>query len=432
MKKFLCGAGREIITPAVGTALYGYRPDLFSTCVHDDLTVTALALGNEKERTLLITATLGDTNTELVKNIIKCVSEKTGVPFENIMFCSTHTHCAPNVSGVVGWGEINTEYLNNVLIPGCVKASQTAVNSMVYAEVGYASGDSKIGINRRQQAPNGDVYLGQNPWGSYDPIMTVMVFRNAETKEGILNLIHYGCHGTACGAGTEITRDWSGMMIDRVEKLTGVMTAFYNGAVGDVGPRLTNGKTVGNITYVEELGSYAAMDAMRIIGNVKNYSSAELTTKSGVATLPYQKYPSLESIREELSKIENPEKLINLDKLRYEFLKRTEKLILDGDTEIPEGMKINILTVTLGDTVFISYPFEFFSEISMRMRAYSGMQNTLCCSCANGYEGYLPTQDQLCRGGYEVGVFRYASKYNLADDTDQNLINATLSILKQI
>ena len=44
-------------------------------------------------------------------------------------------------------------------------------------------------------------------------------------------------------------------MIDRLEAATGTLTAFINGAEGDVGPRLTNGKTVGNISLVEEHGA---------------------------------------------------------------------------------------------------------------------------------------------------------------------------------
>mgnify|MGYP006903493894 CR=1 FL=1 len=38
------------------------------------------------------------------------------------------------------------------------------------------------------------------------------------------------------------------MMIDRVEKETGTLTAFINGAIGYVDPRLSNGETTGDIT----------------------------------------------------------------------------------------------------------------------------------------------------------------------------------------
>ena len=41
---FLAGAAREDTTPPVGTLLYGYNPHQESYSVHDNLTVTALAV----------------------------------------------------------------------------------------------------------------------------------------------------------------------------------------------------------------------------------------------------------------------------------------------------------------------------------------------------------------------------------------------------
>ena len=102
-----------------------------------------------------------------------------------------------------------------------------------------------------------------------------------------------------------------------------------------------------------------------------------------------------------------------------------------GGGFIRGGDRIALCVLRLGGTAFFPYPFEIFSEISQRVRAYSGLANALCLSCANGYEGYLPTQDQLCRGGYEVGVFRYASRYALADNTDWNLIRESMRILNK-
>ena len=97
---------------------------------------------------------------------------------------------------------------------------------------------------------------------------------------------------------------------------------------------------------------------------------------------------------------------------------------------MPDDFTYPTTIAVIGDIALIPFPFEIFSEISMRLREYSGCQNTLCLSCANGYNAYLPTEDQLCRGGYEVGVFRYASVYSLADNTDENIINENLRILE--
>ena len=62
---FFAGAAREITTPKIGTLLYGYRPDLVSKAVHDDLSVTALAVSQSGNTALLITAEVGDIQTAL-------------------------------------------------------------------------------------------------------------------------------------------------------------------------------------------------------------------------------------------------------------------------------------------------------------------------------------------------------------------------------
>ena len=80
MPEFLCGAARRLITPPVGTELYGYEPGIFSTCVHDDLTATALAFGSGREAAMLISLTLGDLQTALCGEMRQEASAASGIP----------------------------------------------------------------------------------------------------------------------------------------------------------------------------------------------------------------------------------------------------------------------------------------------------------------------------------------------------------------
>ena len=97
--EFLCGAAREKITPVIGAHLSGYNPDVVSTNVHDDLTATAVAFSDGNETMLLISATVCDINTELATELRGKISEKCGVPSENIILAAIHTHSGPNVCG---------------------------------------------------------------------------------------------------------------------------------------------------------------------------------------------------------------------------------------------------------------------------------------------------------------------------------------------
>ncbi len=431
MNIFKAGASKEITTPSVGTLLYGYTPDMVSTSVHDDLSVTCLALNQHGETALLITAEVGDIQTALCDEIREKISEAFNIPKEHIIIASTHTHSAPNLSGTVGWGELNREYFDTIFLPATVKTVEKAIENLSPAEISVGLTESLVGINRRQQYEDGHIGLGQNPYGCFDPNMTLVSIRNKDTKEGILNLIHYGCHGTATGCNREITRDWSGIMIDRLEKETGTLTAFFNGAIGDVGPRLTNGQTTGNISYTEELGGVAATDALRAYKNKGGYHPCELKIFTDEVHLPYKEMPSLEEVEGKLRNFSEPEKLININKLEYEHCKETCEFLKNPSCEVPEFFSFSQTIISLGDIVFVPFPFEMFSEIVMRLRDYSPYTYTLCLSCANGYNVYLPSEDQLCRGGYEVGCFMYGHLFPLSEKTDQNIINENLRIIRE-
>jgi len=428
---FKAGAAKSIITPKIGTCLYGYVPHHRSESVHDQLSVTALALSDGEKTALVMTAEIGNLQTELSDETRAAISARCGVPFENVLISCTHTHSAPNLAGTDGWGEVDREYFDEFFLPGAISAAKNAVESLVCAEYAVGVTESRVGINRREQRIDGSIALGQNPHGCFDPYMTVISFREKATKKGILNLVHYSCHGTAAGLNREITRDWSGILIDRLEEDTGTLTAYYNGACGDVGPRLTNGGTTGDIRHVESLGGAAALDAMRAYKALGGYREAKLDIFPGELSLPYQKLPSLETALAGAAKYEHPETLNNLGRLDYAHWVEVAEHLKAGKCPEKAPFVLPQTLISLGDVLFVPYPYELFSEIAMRLREYSPFPHTLVLTNANGTLGYLPSEDQLCRGGYEVECFKVGHLFALEESTDQNLINGTLGILRE-
>lgn len=428
---FLAGAAREDTTPELGTFLYGYRPDVACKSVHDPLSITALAVSQYGKTALLLTAEIGDIQTALCKELADEIAKKCNIDEKNILISSTHTHTAPNLSGTVGWGDIDINYYEKIFLPSALRASEKALEKLTPAEIAIGVTESKVGINRRQHYEDGTIGLGQNPHACYDPNMTVVSIRSKEDKNGIINIIHYGCHGTSAGLAEAVSRDWSGIMIDRLEHETQTLTAFWNGAIGDVGPRLTNGQTTGDLSHTEELGGVAATDALNAYKNKGGYHSGELEIFKDVVRLPYKEMPTLDEVNKKLERFENPESLINIDRLEYEHYKDAKEFLENGNCEIPEAFSFEQTIISLGDVVFIPFPYEPFSEISLRLREYSPYPYTLTLSCTNGYNVYLPSEDQLCRGGYEVGCFMYGNLFPLADNTDNNIIRENLRIIRE-
>jgi hypothetical protein len=291
-----------------------------------------------------------------------------------------------------------------------------------------ASGESKVGINRRMLTLDNEIRLGQNPWGPYDPTMTVISFRKA-TGEPLANIIHYGAHATAAGKNPEISRDWPGVMTDTLEKETGAVTLFLNGPEGDVGPRLTNGRTTGggDISYAMRLGAIAAQDAVRIYKTRSGFSTPKLKVCGGVLNLPLAKRIPLSEAKEEHKKYEGEtvNNKAQLEKYYREVIESYENGYEELDTrEIKQSI------IRLGDVAIVAFPYELFSEIGLRIRAASDIPYALCLSNTNGSEGYFATESELCRGGYEIKMSTTAHVQGYTPDADWYAVTETLKNLK--
>ena len=415
------GIGRRIITPAVGGHLYGYDPILCSKSKHDDLTATAFVLSDGENECVLISATVCLINTKLSDEIREAVEKDTGIKRENVILSATHTHSGPNVSGETGWGDIDREYCDSIFIPKIREAVKEASDNRRTVTVGMARGNSNVGINRRELDSENRVCLGQCLWGSYNPKMSVISFRD-EKGETVGNIIHYGAHGTAAGYCDEISRDWPGIMTDTLESMTGGITAFFNGPEGDVGPRLSNGQTTGNMTYVHELGNKAAEDAVRIYRSIKGFKPLPLHCREGKLSIPLMKRIPLEKAESELKKYES--KTVNIGGQKAQYYRSVIESYKNG-FEDREFLEVKQNVVKLGDTVIVTFPYELFSEIGMRAEKMSEYDDVLSFAMTNGAFGYFVTEDQIMRGGYEVDMYLTSKLQPYAEHADWYMAKET-------
>ena len=430
MEAFVLGKAKRVITPPLGTPLYGYPryEKRKATSVADDLHANCAAFGIGKPSALLISLDICAVRTDLVKRICAEIAREVPIDPENIIICEIHTHSGPCCTFTPGWGVSNEAYIDGILIPMTVAAAKEAFDSAEEALLGIGTTDSYVGINRRQLMEDGRASLGQNPYGCFDPEMTVLSFVN-KNKEPLLNIVHYGAHATASGASLEITRDWPGYMIDRMEAETGAMTFFTNGAEGDVGPRLTNGRTTGNMALAAELGGVAAMDAMRAYRKIREYREVDFEVLHGTLTVPYKPFPKKEEIKEELCALAQGE-IVGTAIIMQNALKERLKVYENGE-QIPESWHFSQVMLRLNGVVFVPFPFEVFSEITVRLRQYSPYAHTLSLCNANGALAYLPSREQIARGGYEVDQFTRRHIFTMVDDTDDHILRENLAILRR-
>ena len=436
---FQAGAGKAIISPKLGTRLHGYPSDRFATYIHDDLTATASALSDGNETAVLVSVTVCGIPTALCQRLTDMIGETLGI--RNLIFSATHTHSGPALNSTPGWGDADEEYIETVFIPNVIKAVADAVGNLEDAKMGIGETETKTGINRREVTPTGGVRIGLNPLGIYDPRMRVITFVSADETRSLGTIVHFGAHGTAAGGphpDSPLTRDWSGVMTDRIEWITGAPCAFLNGAEGDVAPRnfnriLRNGQLQQNcIQQAMEIGGMAAVDASEAFFKIKTYFTPELKIQTGQIRLPYEPLPDMDTVRERLRQLDAQELPAHMAYHAQYERSRWEKVLAEEGKEKKEAFSYSQILVQLGPVVFVPHPYEIFTAIAVRLDHFSPVDYTLSLSNANGDNGYLPNKEEFDRGGYEVWSSRYGTAYILTKDADSEIIKQNLALIQEM
>jgi hypothetical protein len=160
---------------------------------------------------------------------------------------------------------------------------------------------------------------------------------------------------------------------------------------------------------------------------IKTYRSERLKVASGNLNLRVKDRIPLETALEKFNKYKGER--INTSGLSAKYY---ADVIASYEQNLPApaAMTIPQTLVSIGEIVLVPFSFEFFSEISLRLRDYSPFAHTLCLGLTNGGNGYLPTQSQLCLGGYEILSFKIARVWPLSDNTDDNIIRENLGLME--
>lgn len=436
MEKLKVGFARTDITPELGVRLGGYgvreRP---AEEILDRLHATAVVLEQGGLAAVLVNLDWICVEEDVVARVRGEVNRRTGIPVQNVTVCATHSHSVPNTLNFRGWGEVEQAYVEAAL-PEIVRAVVEARGKVIPARVGFGVTESRAGVNRRGVREDGGLNFTADPHGSFDPCLTVAHFRD-EAGADLGIVVHYGAHGTAMGNNRLVSRDWCGVMKDRIESQFPVPVAFFNGAIGDVGPR-TNFLRAGGLCAgagdgvhaVREVGYRAATDALEALVSIREWRAClELAVLTEDVFLPYAPLPPRAEAERELARWEPRKDKWGAPMCEYYY----HKAVLDAHEQPPLAGRSFTQTVTaLGPLAIVPMPGEMFAGISLRIRAASPYQHTLCCSVSNGSLSYLPTREARHRGGYETWVGRAGGAYLLADNIDDVLVTENLKLLRKL
>jgi len=231
------GAAKMVISGLLGNADPSY-PGL-GEFPSEDLYMRAIVVENNGERAAFITAELSGIDEEPWSQASARVAAALGVPEENIVMTSTHTH-ADRPQGFddnPGGGRYGGAEIGN----WAVQVATDAMNSMEPAQIGYDTGELHLNINRDTIDPEtkkwtqaGDVD------GATDTELNVLTFYRTADQSPIATYFAYPMHPVNGYLTNNTSGDFPAAASRYIERAFGddTMVAAYNqGAAGDLNPR---------------------------------------------------------------------------------------------------------------------------------------------------------------------------------------------------
>lgn len=410
------GVGHADITPPTGTPMEGYiERKGVSQGVHDGLFAKAMVLEDVSGKKLaVVSVDLIGVGKWIVDFARKRIESNTGIQRKNIMIAATHTHSGPR--GIVDFftGEdafskgFFSRELSEMAASGIVESVVSADKRLKAAKIGLGIGNV-TGLCSNRRSPDGPV----------DSDLSVVRLDSTDGEQSIGCIINYGCHATVLGADNLLfSADFPAYMRDTVESaLNGKLreykaeALYLNGASGNVSTRFTRRQA--NFAEAERIGRALGSEALTVMKTInKMMDDLEISTTSEVIKLGQRKLPPLGFVKNDLKRAEE-----KLKQLRVRGASEGEMRLVRSVTE---GAKVllaaydyaskfqgrefeaEIQVFKLGEIVTLcAVPAELFVELGLEIKKRLKPMNPLVVGYANGYIGYVLTEQAYREGGYE-------------------------------
>ena len=419
---FLAGAATADLTPGEGVSLDGpiSKPGPVRG-VHDRLTSRAIVLKQGKTAILIVVNDMCMIDREVFDSAKKKISTATGIPPSNQLLAATHSHATPRIA------RISTrppdEAYRGFVAERIAKAAVEAYGNLAPAKIGFGV-FSKPGLAacRRSLCKPGSVdanpfgvageriksVAGRStsvikPAGPVDPGFSVLSIQHADGAP-LAVLGNFSVHYCGGYAGGMVSADYFGYYARRLESnlssgkdrppFVGIMS---NATSGDIGSfqRTESGVRKGPWTRMEYFGQLLADETLGKLSEIRHETPASISVANSELELGVRK-PNAERIAWAQSLL--AQKGAKGDH-RWSRVYAQETIHL---SRFPDRYAIPLQAIRIGDIGIASAPCEVFSETGLAIKAASPFKNTITMELANGYSGYLPTEQQHDWGGYET------------------------------
>lgn len=233
-KTIFFGAGREEITPPLGTPLSGYgkRRGKPSQGIHDPLFARAISLTYEGKSFVFVSADLVLIDRRLHDAVLKKAREKVNIDDSQLILFATHTHSGAGAIGKRFWqkmisGRYKKERFNDTVDRIAKAVTDSLENQTPLSRIEWGESEAQDLVENRM-----DERL------VYPVKLQALRFRG-ENADVLGHLIFFAAHPTIFPASNlHFSGDFPGILTALVEKENPSSVAiFANGAAADLRPK---------------------------------------------------------------------------------------------------------------------------------------------------------------------------------------------------
>ena len=423
------------ITLPLGTGLAGYFAPRPAKGVFDPLSLNAIALSDGIQTALLITVDALGIRESFCKEIKALIEERTGVASDHIIINALHQHTSFVLRPKGGTCALQDSAYIDVLYRKFADVSKMAIDDMSDAElsVGIAPATERLSFIRRYRMKDGQVKTNPGsswvdiiePAGKADNDVRLLLFKREEKKD--IALVNFCTHPDVV-ARSYISADWPGFVRRFVEEdHVDAHCILVNGFQGDVNHidfQIEPEKRGKGYEHSKHMGRVIA-DTVNALWNVGK--KRENTDVRAAQTVVYNRsrtdgvedYELCRAIYDEYQKtlvIPDDAPIKNLA-----YLRRVADLRTD-----PIWRSIPVSAIVVGDLAFVGLGGEPFTHYAEAIRNGAADKLVISVTCANGFEGYLPTKEAFSEGGYE------ATASPFTPELESQCVNAAVELLKKL
>jgi lysophospholipase L1-like esterase len=413
----MVGAARRDITPDYPVRLSGYgsrrEP---SKGVAQRIHAKALAFGDDGSRgpSILITVDNCGVPASIRSQVLRRVAAKVPVQDRNFAICSSHTHCAPMLAGILQnlFGEdIPAEHqavierytreFTDSLVSVCLDALENRRPS----QLAWAVGSVPFATNRRQF-----------PMRPVDHALPVLRVSDPDGKITAI-LTNYACHCTTIGID-QIHADWAGCAQEAMERAfpgAVALTAIGCGADQNPMPRRT-------IELAVRYGESIAAEAAHVV------SSQMIPLR----TLPEGKAQFIELAYDTLPTREGWQALATGSSRAVAYHAQKNLARLDRGEALPQSLPYMVQTWTFGnDLAMVFLPGEVVVDYSLRIKTEFDHRRVWVNAYSNDVPAYIPSKRVWEEGGYEGGsaMIYYDRPTRFAGDVESRILTAVRALV---